>query len=147
MEGSTDIRFQIIGDGELRDELLALRKKLDVENIVEIIGFHRNPFPYVKAADMMLCCSGYEGFCLVICEAMVLGVPVISTRTGGPIEILKENCEYGLLVEHDDDSIYEAVKRMIDDDELRLHYRQKAMERASSLGVKQTMESIYNLLP
>ncbi|GKH20415.1 glycosyltransferase [Bacteroides thetaiotaomicron] len=147
MEGYTDIRFQIIGDGELRDELLALRKKLGVEDIVEMLGFHKNPFPYVKAADMMLCCSGYEGFCLVICEAMVLGVPVISTTTCGPIEILKVNNEYGLLVEHDDDSIHDAVKRMMDDDELRLHYHQKALERAACFGVEQTMESIYNLLP
>lgn len=146
MEGYTDIRFQIIGDGELRDELLALRKKLEVEDIVEMIGFHKNPFPYVIAANMVLNCSGYEGFCLVICEAMVLGVPVISTTTCGPIEILKENNEYGLLIEHDDDSIYAAVKHMIDDDELRLYYHQKALERANRLGVEQTMESIYNLL-
>ena len=62
------------------------------------------------------------------------------------IEILKENNEYGLLIEHDDDSIYAAVKRMIDDDELRLYYHQKALERANRLGVEQTMESIYNLL-
>lgn len=61
---------------------------LGVEDMVQIIGFKRNPFPYVKSADMMFCCSGYEGFCLAICEAMVLGIPVVSTKTSGPIEII-----------------------------------------------------------
>lgn len=144
--GYTGIRFQIIGDGELKNELLGLRKKLDVEDIVEMLGFHKNPFPYVKAADMMFCCSGYEGFCLVICEAMVLGVPVISTRTSGPIEILEESNEYGMLTEHDDESMYQAVKQMIDDRKLRIHYKKKSLERAEEFDVERTLRAIYNLI-
>ena len=127
-EDLINIRFQVVGDGELKQELLEIRKQLDVEDMVEFLGFQKNPFPYIKQADMMFCCSGYEGFCLVICEAMCLGVPVVSTKTSGPIEIL-DNSQYGLLCEHDDESMYQAVKRMYEDKALRGCYSERGRKR------------------
>lgn len=138
------IKIQFIGDGDLRDELMMLSELNGVEDIVEFLGFLRNPFPYVKAADMLLSTSGYEGFSLVICEAMALGVPVVATKTAGPMEIL-DNDRYGLLCEHDDESIYQAVKRMYDDAELRRHYSEVGKERVKEFSVERTMKEIYEL--
>lgn len=139
-----DIKIQLIGDGDLRDELMKLCELSGVEDIVEFLGFQRNPFPYVKASDMLLSTSGYEGFSLVICEAMALGVPVAATKTAGPMEIL-DNDKYGLLCDHDDESIYQAVKRMYVDAELRRHYSEVEKERVSEFSVERTMAAIYKL--
>lgn len=139
------VRFQIIGDGELKEELFALRKKLDVEDIVEFSGFIKNPFPSIKNADMLLLSSAYEGFGLVVCEAMSLGVPVVSTKTAGPTEIIDNN-KYGLLCEHDDESIYIAVKRMIEDDDFRLHYKEVGLQRAKDFSVERTVNEFEKLL-
>lgn len=141
---SVQVKFQIIGDGELRNELLALRKQLNVEDVVEFLGFQRNPFPYVKNADLMLCCSGFEGFCLVICEAMCLGIPVISTKTSGPIEILGDN-KYGLLVEHDDDSLFEGLKFLLEHPDLRSKYAEKGKKRVDDFSVGVLMEKFKEL--
>lgn len=122
------ICFQIIGDGELKEELRKQSQDLDVEDCVQFLGFLKNPFPYVKNADLMLCCSEYEGFCLVICEAMSLGVPVVSTKTSGPIEIL-DNDRYGLLTDQDEESIYLAVRKMMIDEDLRNHYSRVGKQR------------------
>lgn len=138
------IKIQLIGDGDLREELMKLSELSGVENVVEFLGFQRNPFPYVKAADMLLSTSGYEGFSLVICEAMALGVPVVATKTAGPMEIL-DNDRYGLLCEHDDESIYQAVKRMYEDVELRRHYSEVGKERVKKFSVERTMKEIYEL--
>lgn len=138
------IKIQLIGDGDLREELMKLSKLNGVEDVVEFLGFQRNPFPYVKAADMLLSTSGYEGFSLVICEAMALGVPVVATKTAGPMEIL-DNDRYGLLCEHDDESIYQAVKRMYEDAELRCHYSEVGKERVKEFSVERTMKEIYEL--
>ena len=143
-EGS-NIAFQILGDGELKENLLQQRKNAGVEDTVEFLGFNSNPFPYVKAADMMLCCSGYEGFCLVICEAMCLGVPVISTKTSGPIEILDDN-KYGLLTEHDDDAIYEAVKSMMENNAMREKYGTAGKSRVKDFDIRSVMSQIYELI-
>lgn len=142
--GRSDILFQWIGDGELREEMEQQIRDLDVEDMVQILGFKRNPFPYVKAADMMFCCSGYEGFCLAICEAMVLGVPVVSTKTSGPLEIL-ENNKYGILCDHDEESMFNAVLKMVNDAELRKHYAEVGKGRVKRYSVNDCMKQIYLL--
>lgn len=140
-----DVRFNILGDGELKKELLKQRKELDVENEVKFLGFQKNPFPYVKAADLLFCCSGFEGFCLVICEAMCLRVPVVSTKTSGPMEILGDN-EYGILCEHNDESIYQAVASMVKDRRFLSHYQLQAIKKAQSFDARETINEIEKLI-
>lgn len=136
-----DVQFQWIGDGELRNDFQEQCRKSGVENMVHILGFKRNPFPYIKQADMMFCCSEAEGFCLVICEAMCLGVPVVSTRTSGPVEIIGDN-EYGLLCGHNDDEMFTAIKRMMEDVQLRKHYVQKGRNRVKDFAVDKIIHAI-----
>lgn len=139
------VHFQIIGDGELKKELLDLATTLDVLDIVTFLGFIKNPFPYIKNADLMLLPSAYEGFGLVICEAMLLEVPVVSTKTAGPIEII-DNDTYGLLCEHDDESIYQAVKKMMVSEALRNHYIMQGSERVKDFSVENTIQQFDKLL-
>lgn len=140
-----DVKFQIVGDGELKSELLRQRKRFGLENESEFLGFKKNPFPYVKAADLMVSCSDYEGFSLVICEAMSLGVPVVATKTAGPSEILGDN-EFGVLCEHDDNSIYEAIVSMVKNKDKLAHYKQQALKKASSFSVEDTIKEIEKLM-
>ncbi len=144
LEGRSNIQFIIIGDGVLRTDLEELANEMNVNDIVKFMGFMRNPFPYVKSANLFLSCSGFEGFSLVICEAMSLGVPIVSTRTAGPIEILEDN-KYGLLCNHDDASIYQAVKRMIENNELGNFYSRQARNRAMRFNPTETIAAIENL--
>lgn len=144
-EEGIDIHFQIIGDGELKNELFALRDKYGVEETVEFTGFLKNPFPYIKSADIMLLSSGSEGFGLVVCEAMCLGTPVISTKTAGPSEIIDEN-KYGLLCSHDDESLYKAVKRMKDDLGLRNKFKQAGLKRVHDFSVTNTVTEFNKLI-
>lgn len=138
------IKFQLIGGGELMGELKLMCEELQVDDIVEFVGFVRNPYPYIKAADVLLSTSCAEGFSLVICEAMALGVPVISTKTSGPVEILEQNT-YGLLCDHDDESIFQAVKKMYFNAELRNEYGMKGAERVKKFSVENTMTEIWEL--
>lgn len=140
-----NVLFRIVGDGELREELSEQISQYGVEDYVELCGFRKNPFPLVKAADMMFCSSFAEGFCLVICEAMCLGIPIVSTKTSGPCEILGDD-EFGLLCEHDDESIYRTVKKMVDDGALREHYRGKSLQKAQGFDVNAVMQEVYNVM-
>ncbi len=139
------VMFKIVGDGELKAELMAMRTELGVEDIVEFTGFTANPFPHIKNSDMMLLSSAFEGFGLVVCEAMCLGVPVVSTKTAGPTEII-DNDQYGLLCEHDDEAIYGAVKLMMENHELRSKYRELGLERAKAFHVSRTVEEFEKLI-
>lgn len=139
------INFQILGDGELRSDLENLAKDLQVEHLVTFLGYQANPYPYIKSADILVSTSSYEGFGLVLCEAMALGVPVVSTKTAGPMEILGNN-EYGLLCEHDVEAIYEAVKQLVENKNLREHYGHKGLERLKDFGLEKALQNFDHLL-
>lgn len=139
------IHFQIIGEGELKNDLLAQVTACNVFDCVALLGYVSNPFPYIKNADILLLSSGFEGFGLVVCEAMALGIPVVSTKTAGPTEIIDCN-KYGLLCEHDDESIYKAVKRMIEDGDLRMHYKEVGIQRAQDFSVKNMVSQFDQMI-
>lgn len=138
------MKIQLIGDGELREQMCHMAKELNVEDIVDFIGFTRNPYPYIKASQILLSTSCAEGFSLVVCEAMTLGVPVVSTKTAGPMEILDDN-KYGLLCDHDDESIYKAVRKIYDDENLRSNYCKLGMQRVERFSINGTLNEIYKL--
>ncbi len=73
-------------------------------------GFVNNPYPYMSNADVFVLSSRWEGFGIVIAEAMACGTPVVSTDCpSGPAEIL-ENGRYGKLVPvGDSDAVAEAI--------------------------------------
>lgn len=142
-EGVRDIEFQIVGEGELRQDIERQIKDSNTAEQVTLLGFRQNPFPYIKAADMLLSSSMAEGFSLVICEAMALGVPVVATDTDGPREILQH--KYGLLCQHDDESIYQAFMKMYADAALRKSFAEKGRLRVADFQVNSTMEEVYKL--
>lgn len=83
-----NIRCAMIGMGELWEECRYLVEKKALQNNIEFLGFQDNPYTYMKASRMLCMTSKWEGYGLVVAEANILGVPVISTRTGGVTDIL-----------------------------------------------------------
>lgn len=144
-EANLPVRFKWIGDGELRLQMEALRDKRGLQDTVEFTGFTKNPFPQIKAADIMMVTSDFEGFCLVICEAMCLGVPVISTRTAGPSEIIGNN-EYGVLTDLTPKALFQALKHWVDNPAERKVLAKKALSRPDAYSVDKSIRDLYNLI-
>lgn len=81
----------LLGQGKHKSETQRLVIELSLEDKVIFLGFRDNPFPYIKNAQFKILTSDWEGFALVIAEALVLGTPVISTNCpSGPSELLPE---------------------------------------------------------
>lgn len=139
------VKIQIIGDGELRVELEKLSKTNGTIDVIEFIGFVKNPYPYIKNADLMILTSATEGFGLVVAESMALGVPVVATETAGALEIIGNN-EFGLICKHDDQSIYDAVKLLLNDKELRENYSIKGRMRATNFKIENTIQLFDDLI-
>lgn len=91
-------RLMILGEGEDRSQLEQLVEELGLSEDVAMPGFVQNPYPYMKQASVFVLSSKWEGFGLVIGEALALGTPVVSTDCPtGPAEILRGG-ELGKLV-------------------------------------------------
>lgn len=65
-------------------------KQHHLETCVRLSGFHTNPYPYLAKADLFVCSSRAEGYSTVITEALILGLPIITTRCAGMQELLGE---------------------------------------------------------
>ena len=92
------VRLIILGEGNRRKDLTALAAELGVSGDIDLVGFVRNPYAYMKKADLFVLSSIWEGLGNVLIEALALGVPVVSTDCpSGPREILN-NGAFGFLV-------------------------------------------------
>ena len=75
-----DARLVLVGYGPLRDELEKLIDDLGLRQVVVITGPHSNPFPIVAASDFFVLSSNYEGQPMVLLEAAIIGLPMVSVR-------------------------------------------------------------------
>ncbi len=109
-----DVRLFILGEGELKQKIENQIAELNLEDKVVLLGFKENPYPYIKAADALVCSSFSEGFSTVATEAVILEKPVITTECAGMKELLGENNEYGIVVPNSEDGIYEGIKSLFE---------------------------------
>ena len=139
-----DYELWILGEGWARTKLEELIDKYKLSN-VKLLGFKENPYKYIKQGDLFVCSSKNEGFSLVIAEAMVLGLPVISTNCSGPNELLNFG-EYGFMVENNNEELYEGIKALINDDKKLDYYQKKSKERQEFFEYKKCINKIEELL-
>jgi glycosyltransferase involved in cell wall biosynthesis len=93
----TPAKLIILGIGPEEAALKALVTQLGLENDVAFLGFVQNPYAYMARASVFAMSSIYEGFGMVLVEAMALGIPIVATDCpNGPSEIL-DGGRYGLL--------------------------------------------------
>lgn len=91
-----DARLAIIGAGKLHGELIALAGQMGIEERVHFMGLRGDVEAWMSAADIFVLSSAWEGFGLVVAEAMACECTVVATDCGGVREVIGE---YGMLVE------------------------------------------------
>lgn len=106
--------WYVIGDGVDSAAFASMIKEQDVGDMLVPVGRRTNPYPFIKAADIMCMPSRYEGRPIIVTECMILGVPCAVTEYLSSREQISDGKE-GLIVPNTDDSIYTAVSRFMDD--------------------------------
>ena len=100
--GNDRVRFVMMGNGPLKNEIASSIAQLGLEDRVALLDF-QEPLTAYQAADLLVMPSRYEGFPLVAIEAMAAGCPVLRSRTGGFEEMIEDGeTGYGCDVESDD---------------------------------------------
>lgn len=134
----------IVGAGEERENLESLAVRLGVIDSVNFVGFQSNPYKYMVGADLYVSSSRVEGFSLVVAEALLLGIPVVSTNCSGPNELLG-NGKYGMLVENSAESLYQGIYKILTNKTLYNFYSQRAKERSCDFNSNDIITQIESL--
>ena len=139
-------KLYILGECPDKNNLIELISELKIESSCFLLGFQNNPYKYIKAADLFVCSSYVEGFSTAVTEALVLGIPAVSTDVSGAHELLGYKNEYGIVVENSDDEIYNAVKRMITEYGLIEKYSALAAERGKRFRSRNAALAVENMI-
>lgn len=111
-----DWQLEIVGDGELRDELVALRDELNLQASVRFLPARPELSAVYRGASLFCLSSRYEGFGLVLIEAMAYGLPVVAADCEtGPREVLGPDGAGVLVPPNDAPALAEAMCQLMSD--------------------------------
>jgi glycosyltransferase involved in cell wall biosynthesis len=141
-----DASLLILGEGPARAELERLRGELDLDDVAALPGVAPNPYPALRHSDLFVQSSRYEGFPLVLLEALALGRPIVAAAClAGPAELLGEGA--GVLVPPGDtESLASAILKLASDRAWRLDLSRRAAERAGAYLWSSVIERTAALL-
>ena len=100
----------LVGNGKDTTMYEDMIKQNNLNNVV-LLGSKINPFPYYKISDAFLFSSNFEGYGIVLNEARVLNLPIITTDVADAKIITDEG--YGILCENSDEGIYYGMKEFL----------------------------------
>ena len=131
----------INGEGPDRDDLERRLEERGLANRVSLPGWADDMAAEMAKGDFFVLSSEYEGFGNVICEAMAVGLPVVSFDCpSGPGDIVRHEVD-GLLVEPlNVEKLAQAMSRMMDDRDLRLRMGERALEVLGRFSLERTLE-------
>jgi glycosyltransferase involved in cell wall biosynthesis len=138
-----DARLRLIGEGEDRAAVAAQARALGLSRKVELAGFHPDPAPDLRAADVVIIPSRYDGMALVLLEAMACGAAVVATRVAGSSAL----GEAGILVPPENPlALARAVDALLADPDRRKLLGLAARQRAAELySLDRSLDAILAL--
>jgi len=118
IEKRNDLKLLIAGDGHLRSDLEKQVERLGISNYVIFTGYRRDVFSIMKSIDIFVLPSLWEGFGLVLLEAMAACKPIVATEVSAIPEIVIHG-DTGLLVSpRNSTDLANAITKLIENREL-----------------------------
>lgn len=144
IEDGYRIQTFILGVGEEKGDIEKYISKEGIKDTFHFLGYHTNPYKYVKNSDLFICSSLSEGFSTAISEALIVGTPIVSTDVSGVKDLLGKN-EYGLITKNNESSLYKGIKYMLDNPDMLEYYKIKARERGKDIEKERTIYLIEKM--
>ena len=146
----TDRKFVllILGEGELWDEITALIKEKSLTDVIYQLGFRTDVEEILKISDLYVnSAKCYEALSFAILEAMDASLPIIATNVGGNGDILSPENDCGILVEYGDtDEMANAIKTMIENEELRNRFSVNAFKAVNEVfNLDKLLDDTYKI--
>ncbi|WP_279131727.1 glycosyltransferase [Photobacterium phosphoreum] len=142
-----NVKVKIIGDGPLKDKLLQLVEELNLTGVVEFVGISRDVPGMMSASDLFVLSSSFEGFGLVVAEAMSCERPVVVTDCGGVKEVVGDVGK--LVAPKNSDDLAKGIIEILGKSEQELQQlgkqgRQRILDEYSLDYVVEQYMNLYN---
>ena len=141
-QGYTNIRWYVVGYGGDEQMLKNLIKENNLEESFILLGKKINPYPYIKACDLYVQPSRYEGKAVTVSEAKILGKPILLTNYDTAHSQLEHGVD-GYITDLSIDGIVNGIKKLYGDEKLRKRLEFTARER--NYGNAHELEKLYAL--
>ena len=136
--------LNIVGGGDGYEKLCRLKEHMQLPNVT-LWGNQNNPFPYLRESDVFVCPSETECYSTSLCEAIVLGKPIIMTDTGASREIMSKG-NFGFLVENSEEGIFQAMKKFLDNPDLIKTYTRCVNEPVAVFNANDAIKEVEDFL-
>ena len=144
--GRPDVDLLLVGDGELRNNLMKQCRDLGLEARVRFLGIRDDVADLLRAADVFTLTSVSEAASITLLEAMATGLPVVVTAVGGNPEIVRDGIDGLLAPRKDAGSIGEALGKLLDDPAFARRLGASAAARANDeYRLDRTVDKYYEL--
>jgi glycosyltransferase involved in cell wall biosynthesis len=145
-----DATLVLIGDGSEREQLRSIARGLDLEDRIVWQEWTDDVRSYLPAFDVFVLPSRFEGFPLVVLEALLAETAVVATNVGSVPEAVRHE-ETGLLVPADDtEALAAAMRRLLADADLRRrvgrHGRRLVLDRFTAQHMARSFHGVYDEL-
>ena len=140
-----NIQLLILGEGPDRRQLENYINLNNMKPYVKLYGFIENPYPLMKKSNLFVCSSITEGFSTVVCEAILLGLPVVTTDCSGMHDILGDS-KYGLIVENSTNGLINGINHILEDRNYYNALQLKSKERASFFNKENRVKELELIL-
>lgn len=143
-----DVALKIIGDGELRTQLESEVEKLGLQGKVEFVGSVPKDTlgKMVKAADVFVLNTAYEGLSHQLIEVMDIGTPIVTTKVGGNTELIDDGVEGALIQFNDLTELKSTIARTLNEKEKTSEQIRVAQLRSEQFLKKDSVSSLVDLL-
>jgi len=135
-----------VGDGRLKEKLLARAEQLGLGRKVRYLGTREDVADVLAAMDIFVLPSVIEGLSYSILEAMASGLPVVATRVGGNGELIREGVDGHLVPPGDSPALVEALTHLISDEGARRAMGSQVRQRAVQTFSLQEMVTHYQTM-
>jgi len=137
----------LVGDGSERRRLESFVNEKNLDGIVRFVGYQANPYTFMSSSDIYVCSSRYEGYGISLAEAMVIGLPVVTTAVAGVPEMLVDEVDALIVKNLGAAEIARPLMRLVEDAPLRLRLatasRQFALEKMSIANTADEYSKLY----
>ena len=141
-ERGFDFHWYVVGDGD-RDSIKKDIARYDIGDCFTLLCAKANPYPYMKAADIYVQTSKFEGYCLTLAEARMLNIPCVTTNFDVVYAQMVDG-ENGLVVDMSAQAVADGITRLAGDSELYQHI--KHYQENEKKGNVEEIEKFYGLM-